>query len=91
LKYRFVASFRFAEPWTDHATKKSYCLFHPYSPAQLLPVKLNPNEGFLYILVRANLKEDPKVTGSAHALFVKGFYIKESGKVGVFSCSLLIA
>ncbi|ONM20896.1 Nuclear pore complex protein GP210 [Zea mays] len=73
----------FVEPWTEHATKKSYCLFHPYSPAQLLPVKLDPNEGTLHILVRANLKEDPKVTGSAHALFVKGFYIKEPGKLNL--------
>jgi hypothetical protein len=44
-------------------------------------LNLNQKEGFLHILVRANLKEDPKVTGSAHALFVKGFYIKEPGKV----------
>lgn len=88
MKSHFVVSFRFVEPWTEHATKKSYCLFHPYSPAQLLPVKLDPNEGTLHILVRANLKEDPKVTGSAHALFVKGFYIKEPGKVGAFSLSL---
>ncbi|RLM86258.1 hypothetical protein C2845_PM04G10100 [Panicum miliaceum] len=73
----------YVEPWTDHAAKKSYCLFHPYPPAQLLPVKLNPKEGFLHILVRANLKEDPKVTGSAHALFVKGFYIKEPGKLNL--------
>ena len=51
----------------------------------MLPVKLNLKEGFLHILVRANLKEDPKVTGSAHALFVTGFYIKEPGKVGAFS------
>ncbi|GJN34667.1 hypothetical protein PR202_gb23351 [Eleusine coracana subsp. coracana] len=67
----------FVKPWCDHAAKKSYCIFHPYSPAQLLPANLNSKEGFLHILVRANLKEDPKVTGSAHALFVKGFYIKE--------------
>ncbi|CAL5090263.1 unnamed protein product [Urochloa decumbens] len=73
----------FVEPWTDHAAKKSYCLFHPYPPAQLLPVRLNPKEGFLHILVRANLKEDSKVTGSAHALFVKGFYIKEPGKLNL--------
>ncbi|KAL6601453.1 hypothetical protein ACP70R_044673 [Stipagrostis hirtigluma subsp. patula] len=73
----------FAEPWSDHATKKSYCLFHPYPPTKLLPVKLNLNEGFLHILVRANLKEDPKVTGSAHALFVKGFYVKEAGKLNL--------
>ncbi|KAJ1288978.1 hypothetical protein BS78_02G130300 [Paspalum vaginatum] len=76
----FVGS---VEPWIDHATKKSYCLFHPYSPAQLLPVKSNPEEGFLHILVHANLKEDPKVTGSAHALLVKGFYIKEPGKLNL--------
>ncbi|XP_062193278.1 nuclear pore complex protein GP210 [Phragmites australis] len=73
----------FVEPWCDHAAKKSYCLFHPYSPAQLWPVKLNPMEGFLHILVRANLKEDPKVTGSAHALLVKGFYVKEPGKLSL--------
>ncbi|KAF8692700.1 hypothetical protein HU200_039534 [Digitaria exilis] len=73
----------YVEPWTDHAAKKSYCLFHPYPPAQLLHVKLNQNEGFLHILVHANLKEDPKVTGSAHALFVKGFYIKEPGKLNL--------
>nr|CAB3452832.1 unnamed protein product [Digitaria exilis] len=73
----------YVEPWTDHAAKESYCLFHPYPPAQLLHVKLNQNEGFLHILVRANLKEDPKVTGSAHALFVKGFYIKEPGKLNL--------
>uniref|UniRef100_A0A0E0B6Q8 BIG2 domain-containing protein n=1 Tax=Oryza glumipatula TaxID=40148 RepID=A0A0E0B6Q8_9ORYZ len=73
----------FVEPWSDDAAKKSYCLFHPYSPAQLLPVKLNPKEGFLHIVVHANLKEDPKVTGSAHALFVKGFYIKEPRKLNL--------
>ncbi|RCV10724.1 hypothetical protein SETIT_2G131600v2 [Setaria italica] len=73
----------YVEPWTDHAAKKSYCLFHPYPPAQLLAVKLNQKEGFLHILVRANLKEDLKVTGSAHALFVKGFYIKEPGKLNL--------
>jgi len=49
----------------------------------MLPVKLNLKEGFLHILVRANLKEDPKVTGSAHALFVTGFYIKEPGKLNL--------
>ncbi|KAL6838421.1 hypothetical protein ACP4OV_031666 [Aristida adscensionis] len=76
----FVGS---VEPWTDHATKKSYCLFHPYPPTQLLPMKLNPNERFLHILVHANLKEDPKVSGSAHALFVKGFYVKEAGKLNL--------
>ncbi|KAF2917566.1 hypothetical protein DAI22_09g202500 [Oryza sativa Japonica Group] len=73
----------FVEPWSDDAAKKSYCLFHPYSPAQLLPVKLNLKEGFLHIVVHANLKEDPKVTGSAHALFVKGFYIKEPRKLNL--------
>ncbi|WVZ63130.1 hypothetical protein U9M48_012789 [Paspalum notatum var. saurae] len=73
----------FVEPWIDHATMKSYCLFHPHSPAQLLPVKSNPKEGFLHILIHANLKEDPKVTGSAHALLVKGFYIKEPGKLNL--------
>lgn len=73
----------FVEPWSDRDAKKSYCVFHPYSPAQLLPVKLNPKEGFLHIAVRANLKEDPTVTGSAHALFVKGFYIKEPGKINL--------
>ncbi|KAK3132641.1 hypothetical protein QOZ80_6AG0525560 [Eleusine coracana subsp. coracana] len=73
----------FVEPWCDHAAKKSYCIFHPYSPAQLLPANLNSKEGFLHILVRANLKEDPKVTGSAHALFVKGFYIKEPPKLNL--------
>ncbi|TVU10546.1 hypothetical protein EJB05_44087, partial [Eragrostis curvula] len=73
----------FVEPWCDHASKKSYCLFHPYSPAQLLPAKLNSKEGFLHILVRANLKEDPKVTGYVHALFVKGFYIKEPAKLNL--------
>ncbi|KAG8050279.1 hypothetical protein GUJ93_ZPchr0009g998 [Zizania palustris] len=62
---------------------KSYCLFHPYSPAQLLPVKFNLKEEFLHIVVHANLKEDPKVTGSAHALFVKGFYIKEPRKLNL--------
>lgn len=77
----FCCSLRFIEPWCDHAAKKSYCIFHPYSPAQLLPAKLNYKEGFLHILVHANLKEDPKVTGSVHALFVKGFYIKEQPKV----------
>lgn len=55
---------------------------------QLLPVKLNPKEGFLHIVVHANLKEDPKVIGSAHALFVKGFYIKEPGKVATLSLPL---
>ncbi|XP_037443214.1 nuclear pore complex protein GP210-like [Triticum dicoccoides] len=69
----------FVEPWSDRAGKKSYCVFHPYSPAQLLPVKSNPKDGILHISVRANLKEDSMVTGSAHALFVKGFYIKEPG------------
>lgn len=73
----------FVEPWIDRATKQSYCLFHPYSPAQLQLVKSNPKEGFLHILIRANLKEDPMVTGSAHALFIKGFYIKEPGKLNL--------
>ncbi|KAE8771234.1 hypothetical protein D1007_56923 [Hordeum vulgare] len=73
----------FVEPWSDRAVKKSYCVFHPYSPAQLLPVKSNPKDGFLHISVRANLKEDSMVTGSAHALFVKGFYIKEPGKLNL--------
>lgn len=81
----------FVEPWSDLAAKKSYCLFHPYSPVQLLPVKLNPKEGFLHIVVHANLKEDPKVIGSAHALFVKGFYIKEPGKLNLTpSCNYSI-
>uniref|UniRef100_A0A0E0B6Q7 BIG2 domain-containing protein n=1 Tax=Oryza glumipatula TaxID=40148 RepID=A0A0E0B6Q7_9ORYZ len=83
LKSHSPFSLRFVEPWSDDAAKKSYCLFHPYSPAQLLPVKLNPKEGFLHIVVHANLKEDPKVTGSAHALFVKGFYIKEPRKLNL--------
>lgn len=48
-----------------------------------MPVKLNLKEGFLHIVVHANLKEDPKVTGSAHALFVKGFYIKEPRKLNL--------
>lgn len=76
---------RFVEPWSDRAVKKSYCVFHPYSPAQLLPVKSNPKDGILHISVRANLKEDSMVTGSAHALFVKGFYIKEPGMVAALS------
>lgn len=78
----------YAKPWSDHVTKKSYCVFFPYSPRQLLSLmpksdvnlEKDSESGVMYVSIVASLREDPSVMGSSRAPFVGGFSIAE-GKV----------
>ncbi|XP_020089259.1 nuclear pore complex protein GP210 isoform X4 [Ananas comosus] len=80
----------YAKPWSDHVTKKSYCVFFPYSPRQLLSLmpksdvnlEKDSESGVMYVSIVASLREDPSVMGSSRAPFVGGFSIAE-GKLNI--------
>ncbi|KAK4417808.1 Nuclear pore complex protein [Sesamum alatum] len=67
----------FAKPWKDLGTGNSYCLFFPYSPEHL--ARSAPNLGDtvqqVSVSVRASLRGDHHISGSASALFIGGFTI----------------
>ncbi|KAI3474918.1 hypothetical protein Pfo_030229 [Paulownia fortunei] len=72
----------FAKPWKDPDTGYSYCLFFPYSPEHL--ARTAPNSGNalhkVSVSVRASLRGDHHISGSASALFIGGFTILEMDK-----------
>lgn len=68
----------FAKPGKDPDTGSTQCLFFPYSPEQLARSASNTGDSPHQVLVsvRATLREDHRITGSASALFVGGFTLE---------------
>lgn len=68
----------FAKPWKDPDTGKSYCLFFPYSPENIACSASNTEDSphQVIVSVRASLREDHLVSGSASGLFVGGFTLE---------------
>ncbi|KZV46427.1 nuclear pore membrane glycoprotein 210-like [Dorcoceras hygrometricum] len=69
----------FSKPWKDLDTGSLYCLFFPYSPEHL--ARSTPNLGgtghHTSVSVRASLKGNHRISGSASAVFIGGFEVFE--------------
>ncbi|XP_073140167.1 nuclear pore complex protein GP210 [Henckelia pumila] len=69
----------FSKPWKDLDTDNLYCLFFPYSPEHL--ARSTPNLGdtghHMSVIVRASLKGNHRISGSASAAFIGGFKVLE--------------
>lgn len=69
----------FSKPWKDLDTDNLYCLFFPYSPEHL--ARSTPNVGdtghHTSVSVRASLKGNHCISGSASAVFIGGFTVLE--------------
>ncbi|KAH6830507.1 embryo defective 3012 [Perilla frutescens var. hirtella] len=68
----------FAKPWKDADTGNTHCLFFPYSPEHLARSASNTGDSPHQVLisVRASLREDLHISGSASALFIGGFTLE---------------
>ncbi|KAL8043788.1 hypothetical protein ABFX02_08G007800 [Erythranthe guttata] len=74
-------SIGFTKPWKDPDTGNSYCLFFPYSPEHL--ARSSPSDAphqQVSVSVKASLRDDHNISGSASALFIGGFTILEMDK-----------
>ncbi|KAM7268816.1 hypothetical protein ACFE04_010982 [Oxalis oulophora] len=69
----------YTKSWIDPASGNAYCLFFPYSPNHLVHLipKLEDVKPYVYVVVNASLREANHVSGSASALFIGGFSVKE--------------
>ncbi|MED6170545.1 hypothetical protein PIB30_032004 [Stylosanthes scabra] len=72
----------YVKPWLDLDSGNAYCLFFPYSPEHLVysAPKLEGSRPDISLSIYASDRENNRISGSASALFIGGFSVKEMGK-----------
>ncbi|MED6133436.1 hypothetical protein PIB30_028200 [Stylosanthes scabra] len=72
----------YVKPWLDLDSGNAYCLFFPYSPEHLVysVPKLEGLRPDISLSIYASDRENNRISGSASALFIGGFSVKEMGK-----------
>ncbi|RYR07176.1 hypothetical protein Ahy_B05g074493 isoform E [Arachis hypogaea] len=72
----------YVKPWLDLDSGNTYCLFFPYSPEHLVHSvpKLEGSRRDISLSIYASLRQHNSISGSASALFIGGFSVKEMGK-----------